>query len=95
MVSGVVLEHRERLRPAKCLLSGQRLIIIIFDKDFGYLTFGRMTDVPFGVILLRISIKSLDHIFKMLKWILFESGIKFERKFVSVTESKGGVIPLD
>lgn len=74
--------------------SRQRLIIITFDKDFGYLIFGRMTDVPFGVILFRISIKSLDHIFKMLKWILFESGIKFERKFVIVTESKVRVIPL-
>jgi len=30
-----------------------------------------------------------------LKWILFESGITFERNFVIVTESKVRVVPLD
>lgn len=39
--------------------------------------------------------KSPDYIFKMLKWILFESGITFERNFVIVTESKVRVVPLD
>ena len=75
--------------------SGQRLTIITFDKDFGYLVFKRGIGAPYGVILLRIQMKSPDYIFKMLKWILFESGIKFERNFVIVTESKVRVVPLD
>ena len=75
--------------------SGQRLTIITFDKDFGYLVFKRGIGAPYGVILFRIRMKSPDYIFKMLKWILFESGIKFERNFVVVTESKVRVVPLD
>jgi len=75
--------------------SGQRLTIITFDKDFGYLVFKSGVGAPYGVILLRIQMKSPDYIFKMLKWILFESGITFERNFVIVTESKVRVVPLD
>ena len=74
--------------------SGQRLIIITFDKDFGYLVFKKMVDVPFGVILIRIPLRSPDYIFKMMRWILLESKIKFERNFVVVTESKVRVVSL-
>jgi predicted nuclease of predicted toxin-antitoxin system len=72
--------------------SGRRLIIITFDKDFGYLVFRRMVGVPFGVILLRIPLKSPDCIFKMLKWIILESRMKFEQNFVVVTESKVRIV---
>jgi len=77
--------------------SGQRLTIITFDKDFGYLVFKRGIGAPYGVILLRIQMKSPDYIFKMLKWILFESGIKIERNFVSapnqrVTRRSGSIL---
>ena len=74
--------------------SGQRLIIITFDKDFGYLIFRGMVSVPFGAILLRIPLRSPGYIFKMLKWILLESGIKFERNFVVVTESNVRIVSL-
>lgn len=92
-----VLEEFRGLSDEKIMdiSSGQRLTIITFDKDFGYLIFKRGIGAPHGVILLRIRMKSPDYIFKMLKWILFESGIKFDRNFVIVTESKVRVVPLD
>ena len=91
-----VLEEFRSLDDEKIIeiSSGQRLIIIAFDKDFGYLVFRRMVGVPFGVILLRIPLRSPDYIFKMMKWILLESRMKFERNFVVVTESKVRVVPL-
>ncbi|NIA10345.1 MAG: hypothetical protein GWP10_11615 [Nitrospiraceae bacterium] len=91
-----VLEEFRGLNDEKIIeiSSEQRLIIITFDKDFGYLVFRRMVGVPFGVILLRIPLRSSGYIFKMLKWTLLESRIKFERNFVVVTESKVRVVPL-
>ncbi len=75
--------------------SGQRLTIITFDKDFGYLVFKRGIGAPYGVTLLRIPMKSPDYIFKMLKWTLLESEITFERNFVIVTGSKVRVVHMD
>ena len=51
----------------------------IADENIPYEVIKRLRG---GVILLRIQIKSPDYIFKMLKWILFESRIKFERNWV-------------
>jgi len=91
-----VLEEFRGINDEKIIeiSSGRRLIIITFDKDFGYLVFRRMVGVPFGVILLRIPLKSPDYIFKMLKWILLESRMKFEQNFVVATESKVRIVPL-
>jgi len=65
----------------------EKAIIITFDKDFGEMIF-RKSLKPFGVIILRISPKSVDHITEFLKWLLIESEIEFEGRLVVVRENK-------
>lgn len=65
----------------------EKAVIITFDKDFGEIIF-RKSLKPFGVILLRIPPKSVDYIFKFLKWLLIESKIEFEGKLIVVRENK-------
>ncbi len=43
---------------------------------------------PHGIILLRIRPKSVEYIFEFLRWILIESKIKFDRKFIVIKEDE-------
>jgi len=71
----------------------EKAIIITFDKDFGEIIFKKLIK-PYGVILLRISPKSVDYISNFLKWLLIESKIEFERKLVVVREDKIRIINI-
>jgi len=51
----------------------EEAILITFDKDFGEIIF-RKSVKPHGLILLRISPKSVNYISDYLKWLLVESG---------------------
>lgn len=65
----------------------ENAIVITFDKDFGEIIF-RKSIKPHGIILLRIRPKSVEYIFKFLRWILIESKIKFDKKFIVIKEDK-------
>ena len=71
----------------------EKVVIITFDKDFGEIIFKKLIK-PYGVILLRISPKSVDYISNFLKWLLIESKIEFERKLVVVREDKIRIINI-
>lgn len=67
-------------------------IIITFDKDFGELIFRRRYKTK-GVILLRVTPKSLDYVEEKLKNLL-TSDIDFEGYFTIVKEEKIRSIPI-
>ncbi len=77
------LEDEEIVKISK----KEKSIIITFDKDFGEIVFRKKLR-PFGVILLRFSPKSVDHIFDFLRWVIKESEIEFKEKLVVVREDR-------
>ncbi len=76
------------------LSSGNRWILITFDKDFGELIYNQNYDKPFGIILLRVTPKSPDYILQILKWLLMQTGISFEGNFMVVSKDKVRTIKI-
>jgi|Deesub1362A_J573_1020465.scaffolds.fasta_scaffold01722_13 predicted nuclease of predicted toxin-antitoxin system len=65
----------------------ERAVIITFDRDFGEIVF-RLSLKAYGLILLRITPKSADYITDYLKWLLLESKLDFEGKFIVAKEDR-------
>ncbi len=91
--SGIEIESVVKFKPGMAdkeivkLSSEERSVIITFDKDFGELIFKNSLK-PYGVILLRIQPKSVEYIYSFLFWLLTESKIEFENKFVVAREDR-------
>lgn len=69
-------------------------ILITFDKQFGYVIHQTEPDGMSGFILLRIPLLSPDFIFDTLKWLIFDSGILLQGKYIVVNESKVRSFPI-
>lgn len=77
------------------LSSGNKWIIITFDKDFGELIYKQKSGKPYGIILLRITPKSPAYILQLLKWLLLQANISFEGNFVVVNKDKVRTIKIN
>ena len=77
------------------LSSRNNWIIITFDKDFGELIYRKKSNKPHGIILLRVTPKSLKYILQLLKWLLLQANISFEGYFVVVNKDKVRAIKMD
>ncbi len=76
------------------LSSGNKWVIITFDKDFGELIYKQKSSKPYGIILLRVIPKSPEYILQLLKWLLLQGNISFEGNFVVMNKDKVRTIKM-
>jgi len=74
------------------LANRQGRVIVTFDKDFGELIFKEKIKVK-GVILLRFTPKSPQHVAKRIEYLL-SAGIPIENFILVVKEDSVRVIPM-
>ena len=77
------------------LSSRNKWVIITFDKDFGELIYKEKSNMPAGIILLRVTPKSPAYILQLLKWLLLQANLSFEGNFVVVNKDKVRTIRMD
>ncbi len=77
------------------LSSRNKWVIITFDKGFGELIYKDKSNIPAGIILLRVTPKSPLYILQLLKWLLSQANISFEGYFVVVNKDKVRTIKMD
>jgi len=71
----------------------ENAILLTFDKDFGEWVFKNKSNKPKGIILLRFTPLSAEHITRELKK-LFSIQIAFPNFFAVANEEKVRVVPL-
>jgi len=76
------------------LSSRNKWVIITFDKDFGELIYKQRFNIPYGIILLRVTPKSPGYILQLLEWLLLQANISFEGNFVVVNKDKVRTIKM-
>ncbi len=76
------------------LSSSNKWVIITFDKDFGELIYKQKSGKPYGIILLRVTLKSPGYILQLLKWLLLQGNISFEGNFVVANKDKVRTIKI-
>lgn len=77
-----VIEVKKGMRDLEIvkISSEEKAVIITFDKDFGRLS--AISKVkPFGIILLRIQPKSVEYVYKYIKWLI-KMDIDFNGKLI-------------
>lgn len=75
------------------LARGEGRVVITFDKDFGWLCFGKGKHEVTGVILLRFRLRSPAFLARSLVAVL-EQGLDWESHFCVAEEGRLRMIPL-